>query len=100
MKVPIQAVGERILLKFDPPEQTFYPGSSLVIPDTWQTPSNKATVISVGQGKFSKKGNRIPLGVKAGDRIQVGPYRGVEVIFEGEEFSFASEEHIVAILEG
>jgi chaperonin GroES len=96
--LPVEPVGARIIIELDPPEK-FYKNSCIEIPDAYQTPSRNATVIAVGTGKFNKKGSRIPLGVKVGERVQLGPYSGQEFLFEGNEYHFITEEYIEGILE-
>jgi chaperonin GroES len=55
-------------------------------------------VIAVGNGKVIKDGSKIPLDVKAGDRILFGKYSGSEVKVEDKEYLILREEDILAIL--
>ena len=96
-QIPVTPVGARIIIELDSPEK-FYKGSCIEIPDAYQTPSRNATVISVGTGKFNKRGSRIPLGVKEGDRVQLGPYSGQEFFFGGKEYHFITEEYIEGLI--
>jgi chaperonin GroES len=53
----------------------------------------------VGNGKVGEDGKRIPLDVKAGDRILFGKYSGSEVKVEEEEYLILREEDVLGIIE-
>jgi len=53
----------------------------------------------VGSGKI-EKGRRIPLDVKAGDRILFGKYTGNEITIEDQEYLILREEEILARMGG
>ena len=52
-----------------------------------------------GNGKVTDDGKKLPLDVKAGDRILFGKYSGSEVKLDGEEYLIMKEEDVLAILE-
>ena len=54
--------------------------------------------IAVGKGKVSEDGKKLPLDVKAGDRILFGKYSGSEVKLNGEELLIMREEDVLGIL--
>jgi chaperonin GroES len=54
-------------------------------------------VIAVGAGKL-EKGRRVPLDVKAGDRILFGKYTGSEIKIDGQEYLILREEEILVKL--
>jgi len=56
-------------------------------------------VIAVGSGKVLENGKRVPLQLKAGDRILFGKYSGTEVKIDGEEHLIMREDDIIAIVE-
>jgi chaperonin GroES len=43
---------------------------------------------------------RIPLDVKAGDRILFGKYAGQEITLDGEEYLIMKEDEVLAVIEG
>ena len=51
----------------------------IIIPDTAKEKPQQGTVIAAGNGKVKDDGTRIPLDVKAGDRILFGKYSGQEI---------------------
>jgi chaperonin GroES len=71
----------------------------IIIPDTAKEKPQEAKVIAVGNGKVGEDGKKIPLDVKAGDRILFGKYSGSEVKLEDKEYLILREEDILAILE-
>jgi chaperonin GroES len=71
----------------------------IIIPDTAKEKPQEAKVIAVGNGKVNDEGKKIPLDVKAGDRILFGKYSGSEVKLEEKEYLILREEDILAILE-
>lgn len=48
---------------------------------------NEAKVLAVGPGMMDKKGNRIALGVKAGDRVLIPQFGGSPLKVGDEEYS-------------
>jgi len=71
----------------------------IIIPDTAKEKPQEAKVIAVGNGKVTEDGKKIPLDVKAGDRILFGKYSGSEVKIEDKEYLILREEDVLAILE-
>src|SRR3989475_7437028 len=71
----------------------------IIIPDTAKEKPQEAKVIAVGNGKVGDDGKKIPLDVKAGDKILFGKYSGSEVKIDDKEYLILREEDILAILE-
>jgi chaperonin GroES len=71
----------------------------IIIPDTAKEKPQEAKVIAVGTGKVNDEGKKVPLDVKAGDRILFGKYSGSEVKLEDKEYLILREEDVLAILE-
>ncbi len=72
----------------------------IIIPDTAKEKPQQGTVIAVGNGKVNDDGKRIPLDVKAGDRILFGKYAGQEIKLDGEEYFIMKEDDVLAVIEG
>src|SRR5262245_35147664 len=72
---------------------------SIIIPDTAKEKPQEGKVVAVGNGKVNDEGKRLPLDVKAGDRILFGKYSGSEVKIEGEEYLILREEDVLGILD-
>ncbi len=71
----------------------------IIIPDTAKEKPQEAKVIAVGNGKITDEGKKIPLDVKAGDKILFGKYSGSEVKLDDKEYLILREEDVLAILE-
>jgi chaperonin GroES len=71
----------------------------IIIPDTAKEKPQEAKVIAVGTGKVTDEGKRIPLDVKAGDKILFGKYSGSEVKINDKEYLIMREDDVLAILE-
>ena len=71
----------------------------IIIPDTAKEKPQEGKVIAVGNGKVGDNGKKIPLDVKAGDKILFGKYSGSEVKIDDKEYLILREEDILAILE-
>ena len=71
----------------------------IIIPDTAKEKPQEGKVIAAGNGKVGDDGKKIPLDVKAGDKILFGKYSGSEVKIEDKEYLIMREEDVLAILE-
>jgi chaperonin GroES len=71
----------------------------IIIPDTAKEKPQEGKVIAAGNGKVGDDGKKIPLDVKAGDKILFGKYSGSEVKVEDEEYLILREEDVLAIME-
>ena len=71
----------------------------IIIPDTAKEKPQEGRVIAVGNGKVTEEGKKIPLDVKAGDKILFGKYSGSEVKLDDKEYLIMREEDVLAILE-
>jgi chaperonin GroES len=71
----------------------------IIIPDTAKEKPQEGKVIAVGNGKVSDDGKKIPLDVKAGDKILFGKYSGSDVKLDDREYLIMREDDVLAILE-
>src|SRR4030095_7732109 len=71
----------------------------IIIPNTTKEKPQEAKVIAVGNGKVTDEGKKIPLDVKAGDKILFGKYSGSEVKINDKEYLIMREDDVLAILE-
>ena len=71
----------------------------IIIPDTAKEKPQEGKVIAVGNGKVSDDDKKIPLDVKAGDKILFGKYSGSEVKIDDKEYLIMREDDVLAILE-
>jgi chaperonin GroES len=71
----------------------------IIIPDTAKEKPQEGKVIAAGNGKVGDDGKRIPMDVKAGNKILFGKYSGSEVKIDDKEYLILREEDVLAILE-
>ena len=71
----------------------------IIIPDTAKEKPQEGKVVAVGNGKVNEEGKKIPLDVKAGDKILFGKYSGSEVKIDDKDDLILREEDVLAILE-
>ena len=70
----------------------------IIIPDTAQEKPQEGEVVAAGEGARDDDGDRIPLDVKAGDRILFGKWSGTEVKVNGEDLIIMKESDILGII--
>ena len=92
----IRPLHDRILVERE--EEKEGKKGGIIIPDTAKEKPQEGKVIAVGNGKLNEVGKRIPLDVKAHDRILFGKYSGSEVKVEDEEYLIMREEDVLGII--
>jgi chaperonin GroES len=97
MSVQVTPLHDRVLIKRIEEKETIKGG--IIIPDTAKDKPQEGEVIAVGAGKI-EKGVRVPLDVKAGDRVLFGKYSGTEIKVEDEDYLILREDEILAKLSG
>ena len=71
----------------------------IIIPDTAKEKPQEGRIVAVGPGKRDKEGNRIPLDVKAGDRVLFAKWAGTEFKLGGQEHMIMKEDDILGVIE-
>jgi len=97
MTVQITPLHDRVLVRRLEEKETAKGG--IIIPDTAKEKPQEGEVMAVGAGKF-EEGRRIPLDVKAGDRILFGKYTGTDIVVDDQKYLILREEEILAKLSG
>jgi chaperonin GroES len=98
MIMNVTPLHDRVLVRRLEEKETAKGG--IIIPDTAKEKPQEGEVISVGAGKLNEKGKRIPLDVKAGDRILFGKYIGNDIKIDDQEYLILREEDILAKFSG
>jgi chaperonin GroES len=93
----VKPLGDRVLLKRVELGEEVRGG--IIIPDTAKEKPQEAEVVSVGDGKLDENGKRLPMTVKAGDRVLIGKYTGQDIKINDEEHTIVREDEILAIIE-
>ena len=93
----VKPLHDRIIVqRIDEGEQS---AGGIIIPDSAKEKPQRGRVIAAGDGKSNAEGKRVPLDVKAGDRILFGKYAGQEIKLDGDEFLIMREEDVLAVVE-
>jgi len=88
---------DRVLIRrLDEEEKT---AGGIIIPDTAKEKPSQGEVIAVGPGARDEDGKRVPMDVKAGDRILFGKWSGAEVKVDGEDLLIMKESDIMGVIE-
>ncbi len=94
----IKPLSDHILI--EPIKEEEKTKTGILLPDTVEKERpEQGKVVAVGPGKKNKKGEYIPLDVKAGDKVLFTKYGPNEIKVEDKEYLIAKEEDILAILE-
>jgi chaperonin GroES len=91
----VAPLNDRVVVKAS--EETEQMRGGLYIPDTAKEKPQQGEVIAVGPGR-TEDGKRVPMEVKAGDKVLYGKYSGTEVTIDGQQLLILRESDILAIV--
>jgi chaperonin GroES len=97
MKTKVRPLLDRVLIKRVETDEKMKGG--IIIPDTAKEKPMEGKVIAVGAGRLDDDGKRVPMEVKAGDRILFGKYAGTEIKINDEEHIILKEDEILGIIQ-
>jgi len=92
----ITPLGDRVLVKPLAREETT--SSGIVLPDTAKEKPQEGTVVAAGSGRVLDDGTKVPMEVKAGDKVLYGKYAGTEIKIGDEEHLILSERDILGLV--
>jgi chaperonin GroES len=92
----VRPLHDRLLVRRIEKEETARGG--IIIPDTAKEKPQEGEVLAVGNGRILENGTKVPLDVKAGDKILFGKYSGSEIKIDGEEVLILREDEVLAVL--
>jgi chaperonin GroES len=93
--VKVNPLADRVVVRALEDTETMRGG--LYIPDTAKEKPQQGEVVAVGPGKF-EDGKRVPMDVKAGDKVLFAKYGGSEVTVDGEQLLILRESDVLAII--
>lgn len=97
MATKIRPLGDRLLVERVEAEEKTKGG--LIIPDAAKEKPQEGKVLAAGNGILNDDGKRVPLEVKAGDRVLFSKWGGTEITMDGKEVLIMKEEDILGIVE-
>ncbi|MBX3321782.1 MAG: co-chaperone GroES [Phycisphaeraceae bacterium] len=96
--VSVRPLHNKILVERD--EAQDRTDSGIYLPESSKDRPKSGTIKAVGDGSLNTEtGKRIPLTVKAGDRVIFSSYAGTEVKIDDSELLIMTEEDILAIID-
>jgi chaperonin GroES len=93
----LKPLHDRILVKRT--EQKEQKKGGIIIPDSAKEKPMEGKVISVGAGRVNDEGKRVPLEVKAGNRVLFGKYAGTEVKLDDVDHVILKEDEVLGIVQ-
>ena len=95
-KTNILPLFNNVLIK--PEEAQVKTTSGIYLPETAKEESQIGTVMAVGEGKVSPKGEQEKMVVKVGQKVLYKKWGGSEVKVGGEEWKIVEQNDILAIV--
>ena len=92
----IRPLQDRLLVKRIAEEEKTKGG--IIIPDSAKEKPLQAEVMAVGSGRLLDDGKKLPLTLKAGDKVLIGKWSGTEVKIDDQELLILKEDEILGIL--
>ena len=94
----IRPLADRVVVKPVAREETTKSG--IFLPDTVSKERPmEGTVVSVGEGRLDDNGRRVPMNVKAGDKVLFAKYSGTEYKVDEIEYLILSEKDILGVIQ-
>ena len=88
-------LGERVMIK--PIEREEITSSGIILPDTAKEKPQEGEVVEVGPGRATEDGKgRVPMEIKAGDRVIYSKFAGTEYKDGDVEYLILRESDILA----
>lgn len=93
----IRPLNDRVLVKRLEEEEMTKGG--IIIPDSAKEKPAEGEVVAVGPGRLNDKGARVPVELKAGNRVLFSKYGGTDVKLDGESYLIMREDDILGVIE-
>lgn len=95
--INIKPLFNNVLIK--PLEAEEKTSGGIYLPDTAKKESQTGTVMAVGEGEVTPKGERRPMTIKAGQKVMYKKWGGNEIKVGNEEWTIVEDKDILAIVE-
>ncbi|MBU2632252.1 co-chaperone GroES [Patescibacteria group bacterium] len=96
-KINIKPLFANVLVK--PLEAEEKTASGIILPETAKKESQVGTIMAVGAGEITPKGEKLPIIVKVGQKVMYKKWGGNEVKVGNEEWTMVDQKDILAIVE-
>ncbi|GAC1357901.1 MAG: co-chaperone GroES [Herpetosiphon sp.] len=97
MDFRIRPLADRVVIK--PQEREEKTKGGLFLPDTASKEKpQEGTIVAVGEGKLDDHGMRVPVSVKAGDKVLFAKYAGTEIKLDEIDYLILAEKDVLAVV--
>lgn len=96
-KLKLKPLGGRVII--EPIEQEEMTAGGIILPETAKEKPQEGNVLAVGPGDRDDKGVRIPMDVKAGDKVLFAKYSGTDIKMDGKKLLIMRESDLLAIVQ-
>jgi len=96
MATNLTPLGDRVVVK--PTAKEEVTKSGLVLPDSAKEKPQEGEIIAAGPGRVLDNGQRLPLEIKAGDKVLYAKYAGTEFKIDDDDLLILSERDVLAIV--
>jgi len=94
----IRPLADRVVVK--PVEREERTKGGIYLPDTASKERPmEGTILAVGEGRLDDNGRRVPMNVKAGDKVLFTKYGGTEYKIDDIEYLILSEKDILGVIQ-
>ena len=94
----IRPLADRVVIK--PVEREEKTKGGIYLPDTASKERPmEGTILAVGDGRLDDNGKRVPMNVKAGDKVLFAKYSGTEYKVDDVEYLILSEKDILGVIQ-
>src|SRR5262245_41651758 len=94
----IRPLADRVVIK--PADREEKTKGGIYLPDTASKERTlEGTVLAAGDGPLDETGRRVPMNVKAGDKVLFAKYSGTEYKVDDVEYLILSEKDILGIIQ-
>jgi chaperonin GroES len=94
----IRPLADRVVVK--PVEREEKTKGGIYLPDTASKERPmEGTILAVGDGRVDDNGKRVPMNVKAGDKVLFAKYSGTEYKVDDVEYLILAEKDILGIIQ-
>jgi len=93
----IKPLFDNVLIK--PLDEETKTPSGILLPESAKEKPQMGKVMAVGPGTVSDDGKKVPMTVKAGQKVMYKKWGGNEVKVDGEEWLLVEQKDILAIIE-
>ena len=92
--IKFQPLGNRVVIRPLEKDEDVSSGG-IYIPDTAKEKPQEGEVVAVGPGRLGDDGKRVPMEVKAGDKVVYSKYAGTEYKEDDQEYLIVREDDIL-----